>query len=68
MQRICVLTVSNLRRQSTSASAVSGTHAIVDEDRGRFVFIAREVLLALLMHPFPLELTVESVMRNLLLG
>ena len=68
MQRSCALIATNLRRQSTSASAVSRAHAIVDVGRGRFALIAGEVPLALLMHPFPLELTVESVMRNSLLG
>ena len=68
MQRICALLATNLRRQGTAASAVSRAHAIVDVGRGRFALIAGEVPLALLMHPFPLELTVESVTRNLLLG
>ena len=59
--RTCVLTASKLRELKTCASGVFRTPAIVDRDRGCCVLRASSIPLALLTHPFLLELTVESV-------
>ena len=61
MQRSCALTATNLLKQSMFASGVSRTLAIVGEDPCRFVLLASDILLSLLMPRFHLEPTVESV-------
>ena len=61
MQRSYALIATNLLKQSTFASGVSRTLAIVGEDPCRFVLLASDILLCLLIPRFHLEPTVESV-------
>ena len=68
MQRTYALIATNLLKQSKFASGVSSTLAIVGEGPCRFVLLASDILLCLLIPRIHLEPTVESVTGNLCLG